>query len=89
MQLKALRHIYQDYAAPYTTLREKCNRLMLIIERQKAILLEVYKCIHKLGPRYLQGMFSRKNKNYDYRDLSIIKVPKYNTMTHGKKMSRI
>ena len=35
-------------------LREKCNRPMLLIElllieRQKALLLEVYKCIHKLG----------------------------------------
>ena len=60
MQLKALRHIYQDYTAPYTLLREKCNRPMSIIERQRAALLEVYKCIHKFGPRYLQGMFSLK-----------------------------
>ena len=51
MQLKALRHIYQDYTASYTILREKCNRPMLIIERQKAILLEVYKIIHKIGPK--------------------------------------
>ena len=31
-------------------LRQKCNRPMLLIERQKAMLLEVYKCIHELGP---------------------------------------
>ena len=30
-------------------LREKCNRLMLLIERQKAMLLEVNKCIHELS----------------------------------------
>ena len=29
---------------------EKCNRPMLLIERQNAMLLEVYKCIHELGP---------------------------------------
>ena len=51
MQLKALRHIYQDYTASYTILREKCNRPMLIIERQKVILLEVYKSIHKIEPK--------------------------------------
>ena len=33
-------------------LREKFNRPMLLIERQQAVLLEVYKCIHKLGPGY-------------------------------------
>ena len=39
-------------------LREKCNRPMLLVERQKAMLLEVYKCIYELGPRYRHGMFS-------------------------------
>ena len=30
-------------------LREKCNRPMLLIERQRVMLLEVYKCLHKLS----------------------------------------
>ena len=66
-------------------LREKCNRPMLLIERQRAMLLEVYKCIHELGPRYRHGMFSQKSRAYDYRDPSILTLPKYNTITHGKK----
>ena len=65
-------------------LREKCNRPMLLIERQRAM-LEVYKCIHELGPRYRHGMFSQKSRAYDYRDPSILTLPKYNTITHGKK----
>ena len=52
-------------------LREKCNRPMLLIERQKAMLLEVYKCIHELGPRYRHGMFSKKV------ELMIIGTPQY------------
>ena len=60
MQLKALRHLYKDYTSSYEMLREKCNRPMLLIERQKAMLLEVYKCIHELGPRYRHDMFSQK-----------------------------
>ena len=43
-------------------LREKCNRPMLLIERQRAMLLEVYKYIHELGPRYRHGMFSQKSR---------------------------
>ena len=50
MQLKVLRHIYKDYTSSYGILREECNRHMLLIERQRAMLLEVYKCIHELGP---------------------------------------
>ena len=49
-------------------LREKCNRPMLLIERQKAIWLEVYKCIHELGPRYRHGTFFQNSLAYDYRD---------------------
>ena len=51
MQLKALRHIDKDYTFSYEMLREKCNRPMLLIERQRAMLFEVYKCVHELGPR--------------------------------------
>ena len=49
------------------------------------MLLEVYKCIHELGPRYRHDMFSQKSRAYDYRDYSILTLPKYNTITHGKK----
>ena len=30
-------------------------------------------------------MFSQKSRAYDYRDPSIITLPKYDTNTHGKK----
>ena len=43
------------------------------------------KCIHELGPRYRHGMFSQKSRAYDYRDPSILTLPKYNTITHGIK----
>ena len=56
---------------------EKCNRPMLLIERQNAMLLEVYKCIHELGPLNRHGMFSQKSGGNDYRDPSIITLPKF------------
>ena len=61
MQLKVQRHtcIYKDYTSLYEMLSEKCNRPVLLIERQRAMLLEMYKCIHELGPRYRHGMFSQ------------------------------
>ena len=59
-------------------LRKKCNRPMLLIKRQRAMLLEVYKFLNELGPRYRHGMFSQKSRAYDYRDPSILTLPKYN-----------
>ena len=38
---------------------------------------------YELGPRYRYGMFSQKSRAYDYRDPSILTLPKYNTITHG------
>ena len=35
MQQKALQHIYKDYTSSHEMLREKCNRPMLLIERQR------------------------------------------------------
>ena len=69
-------------------LREKCNRPMLLIERQKTMLLEVYKCIyiHNLGPRYRHGMFSQKHRAYDYRDPTILTLPKYIRMVRAKNV---
>ena len=54
-------------------LREKCNRPMLLIESQRAMLLEVYKCIHELGPRYRHVMVSFLKKV----ELMIIGTPQY------------
>ena len=71
MQLKALRHIYKDYTSSYEMLREKCNRPMLLIERQRAMLLEVYKCIHELGLDIDMVCFLKKV------ELMIIGTPQY------------
>ena len=53
-QKKGLRFVHRDFQS-YTTLREKSNRPLLYIERQRCILQEVYKSIRDLGPRYLYG----------------------------------
>ena len=57
-------------------LRKKCNSPMILIERQRAMLLKVYKCRHELGPRYRHRMFSQKSGAYDYRDPPILTLPK-------------
>ena len=84
LQRKALRFVYQDYQTSYTLLRERSNRPLLYVERQRCLLQEVYKSIHSLGPIYLNDMFKIKKCEYDYRNMLTIVLPKYKTVTHGK-----
>ena len=76
--------MYRDSQSSYTTLREKSNRPLLYVERQRCILLEVYKSIHDLGPTYLHDLFIIKNREYYYGNVLNIELSKYKTVTYGK-----
>ena len=76
--------MHQDFHSSYTTLREKSNRPLLYVERQRCILQEVYKSIHDLGPRYLHDLFTIKDREYDYRNVLKIELSTYKTVTYGK-----
>ena len=56
----------------------KYYRRNSLLDIPNVLNLEVYKCIHELGPRYRHDMFSQKSRAYDYRDPSILTLPKYN-----------
>ena len=52
------------------------------------ILLEVYKIVSKIGPRYLYEMFNFREISYDLRNSHTIIPFNYNTMHHGNKSIR-
>ena len=76
--------MHQDFQSSYTTFREKSNRLLLYVERQRCILQEVYKSIHDLGPIFLHDLFIIKDTEYDYRNVLKIELSKYKTVTYDK-----
>ena len=49
-QYKALKYVYNDFNSSYTDLRIMANRPLMYIERQRSILLEVYKCLNQISP---------------------------------------
>ena len=51
LQYKALKYVYNDFNSSYTDLRIMANRPLMYIERQRSILLEVYKCLNQISPR--------------------------------------
>ena len=78
LQYKALKYVYNDFKSSYTDLRKMANRPLMYIERQKCILLEVFKCLNQTFPRYLHNMFEIKVMPYNLRNESIVILPKYN-----------
>ena len=78
LQYKALKYVYNDFKSSYTDLRKKANRPLMYVERQRCILLEVYKCLNQICPRYLRDMFEIKVMPYNLRNESIVIMPKYN-----------
>ena len=61
-----------------------CFAFIIYSERQRSILLEVYKCLNQISPRYLRDMFEIKMMPYNLRNESIVILPKYNFIKYVK-----
>ena len=56
----------------------------MFIERQRCILIEVYKCLNQISPPYLHDMFKIKELHYGLCNDSIIALPRYNFIKYVK-----
>ena len=54
LQYKALKYVHNDFISSYAELRIIAHRPLMFIERQRCILIEVYKCLNQISPRYHQ-----------------------------------
>ena len=59
------------------------NALSLSMLRLKYMIVEVYKCVHELNPKYMNDMLSIKDTKYELRDGSIAHQPIFQTITFG------
>ena len=55
------------------------------MHRIRLLVLEIYKIIHSIGPKYLDDMFTTKNITYSMRDNMKLIVPKPKTVKYGKR----
>ena len=55
IQERCLRIIYKDNESPYETLLETTNTTSLVVSRLRLILLEVYKSLHQLNAKCING----------------------------------
>ena len=83
IQERCLRIVYKDYVSSYDRLLEMVNTTSLVISRLRILLLEVYKSIHHLNPKCINGLFEVKPANYSLRNPVKLVQPMKRTSTYG------
>ena len=81
----ALRIIYNDYNSDYNTLLDKSKQLKIHEINKRKLLIEVYKCLHKNNPSFLNDLFTEKSTQYNLRMSNLLKLPSTNTQSYGLK----
>ena len=83
LQKAALRVVFNDYIAGYCQLLAMSNRSPLYVSRLKTILTEVFKCIRKLNPMFMNNIFSINDKPYDTRSGQTLSQARMKTIKYG------
>ena len=85
IQKRALRFVLDDYTSDYVELLDKANVPGMKIMALRYLAIEVYKCINGINPKYLNDLFTIKERKYQLRNVSIIYRDKVQTTNHGLK----
>ena len=85
VQRKALRIIYNDYNSDYDTLLKYGNHHKIHDVNNRKLLIEVYKCLNKLNPTFLNDLFKPKTLSHDLRNRNLLHIPNANTLNYGLK----
>ena len=85
IQYRALRFVYCDFQSSYSELRSKWGHPLMYIKSVRDMLIEVFKIVNKMGPSYLDYMFSLKANNKSTRSIKQLQLLKFNTINYGKR----
>ena len=85
---RALRFVLDDYWSSCHDLLIQSEVPGIKIMTLRLLTIEVFKCVNKLNPEYLNQMFTIKKCPFDFRDTSILERSKSNTTGFGLKSFR-
>ena len=74
---RALRFLYNDHTSSYNDFLSKSDRSTMLISRQRALCIEIFKTVNKLNPPFMQKIFKVRTSCYSLRspnDLAHISV---------------
>ena len=85
LQKRALRFVLNDSESTYQNLLHNCYVPGIKILLLRNLAIEVYKCVTKINPAYLNEMFNVKKCPYDLCDDFIVERPRVNSVNFGLK----
>ena len=85
IQHRSLRYIFNDFNASYAQLRKRAHKDLLFTQRQRRILIEVFKIIHDITPEYLSHLALPHETPYDMRRTNTLSISKFKSTHYGKQ----
>ncbi len=85
LQERGLRFVYNNYTTPYVNLLRKAHIPSVSTAWQRSAVIEVYKALNGLSPKYMQCMFTLNKTNHNLRSDNKIILPKCHTTNFGLK----
>ncbi len=82
IQYRGLRYVYCDYDSSHTALLERSGLQSIDLLIQKTILVEIFKCLHKIGAKYLANLFSFGSNSTRSNNVDLV-VPRVKSTTYG------
>ena len=83
VQHRALKFVFDDYAASYETLLARANLPTLELGRLRAIAVEVFKAYNSLSPSYINSIFTSSSSRYNLRRRDNVKIMPNRTSRYG------
>ena len=85
-QNRALRFVLNDYTSSFKELLNNSWMSGIRIMTLRLLAIEVYKCVKKSNPEYLNDIFTIKESPYGLRDDSILVRSNVNSTSYGLKL---
>ncbi len=85
LQKKGLRFVYNNYTTPYVDILRKAHIPSFSTALQRSAVIEVYKALNGLSPKYMQCMFTLNKTNHNLHSDKKILLPKCHTTNVGLK----
>ena len=85
IQERALRFVMNDNVSSYKDLLDVTKNTTLLLSRMRNVVIEVFKCLNKINPDYMNDIFQVKEQCYNMRDPCKVILPKFKTVTYGKQ----
>ena len=84
IQCRALRFVCKNFVDNFETLLNECNVLGVNHVNFLKLIIEMYKCLKNLSPRFLCSLFEFKSTDYNFRKSKLLDLKRPRSTKYGK-----